>query len=183
MKPMVLPAIYLARHGETAWSLTGQHTGLTDLPLTERGEQNARRLGEQLVGFTFAKVFTSPLFESPTWHRMLILCAFAECLSHFAEETSKSSRPVHTFWPARHLTRNAALSVWLVLSVLFPIRDSPARHTLGVINRCSQSGLDFSGLTASLRPISWAHRILSHPRLWMTDTVIVSHVTKFARSV
>jgi broad specificity phosphatase PhoE len=56
-----LPVIYLARHGETAWSLTGQHTGLTDLPLTERGEQNARALGERLVGLSFAKVFTSPL--------------------------------------------------------------------------------------------------------------------------
>jgi probable phosphoglycerate mutase len=53
--------IYLARHGETAWSLTGQHTGLTDLPLTERGERNARRLGERLTGPAFAKVFTSPL--------------------------------------------------------------------------------------------------------------------------
>ena len=61
MKSMVLPAIYLARHGETAWSLTGQHTGLTDLPLTERGERNARRLGERLAGLVFAKVFTSPL--------------------------------------------------------------------------------------------------------------------------
>jgi broad specificity phosphatase PhoE len=56
-----LPIIYLARHGETAWSLTGQHTGLTDLPLTETGERNARRLGERLKGLTFAKVFTSPL--------------------------------------------------------------------------------------------------------------------------
>ncbi len=56
-----LPIIYLARHGETAWSLTGQHTGLTDLPLTERGESNARRLGERLSGMTFAKVWTSPL--------------------------------------------------------------------------------------------------------------------------
>jgi len=56
-----LPAIYLARHGETAWSLTGQHTGLTDLPLTEHGERNARNLGERLRGLTFAKVFTSPL--------------------------------------------------------------------------------------------------------------------------
>ena len=56
-----LPIVYLARHGETAWSLSGQHTGLTDLPLTERGERNARRLGEQLRGPTFAKVFTSPL--------------------------------------------------------------------------------------------------------------------------
>jgi broad specificity phosphatase PhoE len=53
--------IYLARHGETAWSLSGQHTGLTDLPLTQRGEYNARRLGERLKGIEFAQVFTSPL--------------------------------------------------------------------------------------------------------------------------
>jgi probable phosphoglycerate mutase len=53
--------IYLARHGETAWSLSGQHTGLTDLPLTPRGECNARRLGKRLAGLEFAKVFTSPL--------------------------------------------------------------------------------------------------------------------------
>jgi broad specificity phosphatase PhoE len=56
-----LPMVYLARHGETAWSLSGQHTGRTDLPLTERGEQNARSLGERLKGVTFAKVLTSPL--------------------------------------------------------------------------------------------------------------------------
>jgi probable phosphoglycerate mutase len=53
--------ILLARHGETAWSLSGRHTGLTDLPLTERGERNARRLGERLAGRSFAKVFASPL--------------------------------------------------------------------------------------------------------------------------
>jgi len=57
----VLPVIYLARHGETAWSLTGQHTGLTDLPLTEHGECTARRLGERLRELTVARVFTSPL--------------------------------------------------------------------------------------------------------------------------
>jgi broad specificity phosphatase PhoE len=56
-----LPLIYLARHGETAWSLSGQHTGRTDLPLTERGEANARALGARLSGSSFAKVFTSPL--------------------------------------------------------------------------------------------------------------------------
>lgn len=61
MQSTVLPSVYLARHGETAWSLSGQHTGLTDLPLTERGENNARRLGERLAGLAFAKVFTSPL--------------------------------------------------------------------------------------------------------------------------
>jgi broad specificity phosphatase PhoE len=57
----VLPIVYLARHGETAWTLSGQHTGCTDLPLTERGERNARRLEERLRGLSFAKVFTSPL--------------------------------------------------------------------------------------------------------------------------
>jgi probable phosphoglycerate mutase len=56
-----LPIIYQVRHGETAWALSGQHTGLTDLPLTQRGERNARRLKERLRGVTFAKVFTSPL--------------------------------------------------------------------------------------------------------------------------
>jgi len=53
--------VYLARHGETAWSISGQHTGLTDLPLTERGERNARQLGHRLQGLEFARVFTSPL--------------------------------------------------------------------------------------------------------------------------
>ena len=63
LQPMtkIFPTLYLARHGETAWSLSGQHTGLTDLPLTERGERNARNLGPRLAGLTFAKVFTSPL--------------------------------------------------------------------------------------------------------------------------
>jgi broad specificity phosphatase PhoE len=56
-----LPEVYIARHGNTAWTLTGQHTGLTDLPLTPDGECNARRLGERLKGMTVAKVFTSPL--------------------------------------------------------------------------------------------------------------------------
>src|SRR5262245_57362305 len=60
----LLPILYLARHGETAWSLSGQHTGRTDLPLTERGERNARSLGERLRGLTFAKVFTSPLVRA-----------------------------------------------------------------------------------------------------------------------
>jgi broad specificity phosphatase PhoE len=56
-----LPQLYLARHGETAWSLSGQHTGLTDIPLTERGERNAGLLGKVLKGRKFARVFTSPL--------------------------------------------------------------------------------------------------------------------------
>src|SRR5215831_7954572 len=56
-----LPEVYMARHGNTAWTVTGQHTGLTDLPLTPDGERNARKLGERLKGMMFAKVWTSPL--------------------------------------------------------------------------------------------------------------------------
>jgi broad specificity phosphatase PhoE len=56
-----LPVVHLARHGETAWSLSGQHTGTTDLPLTARGERDARALGLRLTGIAFAQVFTSPL--------------------------------------------------------------------------------------------------------------------------
>ena len=56
-----LRVVYLARHGETAWNLCGRHTGRTDLPLTERGQRNARALGERLRTLTFAEVLTSPL--------------------------------------------------------------------------------------------------------------------------
>lgn len=56
----IFPMIYLARHGETAWSRDGRHTGVTDLPLTEQGERNAVKLRARLAGFVFAKVLTSP---------------------------------------------------------------------------------------------------------------------------
>lgn len=52
--------LYFMRHGETAWSLTGQHTGRTDLPLTPHGEAEAQALGTLLRGVSFAHVFTSP---------------------------------------------------------------------------------------------------------------------------
>jgi broad specificity phosphatase PhoE len=59
--PSVLARLYLIRHGETAWSLAGQHTGRTDIPLTEQGEQGARKLAERLRSVKFGRVFTSPL--------------------------------------------------------------------------------------------------------------------------
>jgi probable phosphoglycerate mutase len=51
-----LPEIVLARHGETAWSKSGQHTGLTDIPLTARGEEAARRIGQRLQGRSWTRV-------------------------------------------------------------------------------------------------------------------------------
>jgi probable phosphoglycerate mutase len=56
-----LPKLYLARHGDTAWTDSHRHTGRTDLPLNERGEEHARQLGERLRSFSFLRVFTSPL--------------------------------------------------------------------------------------------------------------------------
>lgn len=55
------PRLFLARHGDTDWTESRQHTGRTDLPLNERGEERARKLGARLQQFSFARVFTSPL--------------------------------------------------------------------------------------------------------------------------
>ena len=59
-----LPEVYLARHGETAWSRSGRHTGRSDIPLTERGEREARRLAAWLRLVDFGVVLTSPLVRA-----------------------------------------------------------------------------------------------------------------------
>jgi probable phosphoglycerate mutase len=83
--PQTLPVVYLARHGETAWSLSGQHTGLTDLPLAERGERNARQLGKRLVGSPLAKVFTSPLQRARRTCELAGFGVVAEVLTDLVE--------------------------------------------------------------------------------------------------
>lgn len=70
-----LPVVYLARHGETAWSLSGQHTGLTDLPLTADGEAAARALGARLSRVRPDLVLTSPLARA---HRTCELAGFGD---------------------------------------------------------------------------------------------------------
>jgi broad specificity phosphatase PhoE len=56
--------LYLIRHGETAWSITGQHTGLTDIVLTPQGEEEARGLAPRLRAIQFARILTSPLIRA-----------------------------------------------------------------------------------------------------------------------
>ena len=56
-----LPRLFLARHGDTAWTDSHQKTGRTDVPLNERGEERARQIGVHLSRFSFSHVFTSPL--------------------------------------------------------------------------------------------------------------------------
>jgi broad specificity phosphatase PhoE len=80
-----LPIVCLARHGNTAWTHSGQHTGLTDLPLTLDGERNAVRLGERLKGMTFAKVFTSPLKRAARTCELAGFGALAEVDRELAE--------------------------------------------------------------------------------------------------
>jgi probable phosphoglycerate mutase len=73
-----LSIVYLPRHGDTAWSLSSQHTRLTDLALTARGEHNARRPEERLRGPSFAKVFTSPLMRAARTCELAGLSGVAE---------------------------------------------------------------------------------------------------------
>jgi probable phosphoglycerate mutase len=79
------PTIYLARHGETEWSLSGQHTGLTDLPLTPHGEELARKLAPRLKGMSFAKVFTSPLQRAKRTCELAGFAARAEIMPELVE--------------------------------------------------------------------------------------------------
>jgi broad specificity phosphatase PhoE len=72
-----LPSVYVIRHGETAWSLSHQHTGRTDIPLTERGELNARALSAKLKSVNFVKVWSSPLIRA---RRTAELAGFADPL-------------------------------------------------------------------------------------------------------
>lgn len=73
-----LPRIYFVRHGETAWSLSGQHTGRTDLPLTVQGEHDAHKLIERFRDVKFSRVFTSPLLRARRTSELAGLGAVAE---------------------------------------------------------------------------------------------------------
>ena len=60
------PHAYVARHGETEWSLTGQHTGNSDIPITPNGEAQARALGGRIAEIPFDRAWTSPLIRART---------------------------------------------------------------------------------------------------------------------
>ena len=81
----MLQRLYLVRHGETAWSLSGQHTGRTDIPLTEQGERDARELAERLRGVSFSRVFTSPLTRARRTCELADLNKVAEVEPDMAE--------------------------------------------------------------------------------------------------
>ncbi|MDB6064916.1 MAG: putative phosphoglycerate mutase family protein [Pedosphaera sp.] len=139
-----LPVIYLARHGETAWSLTGQHTSLTDLPLTERGERNARRLGKRLSGLVFAKVFTSPLRRAVRTCELAGFGAAAEVDPNLVEWNYGDYEGLRT------MEIHAKRPDWLLFRDGCPGGESPeqvgkrADHTVSRLRECKGSVLLFS---------------------------------------
>jgi probable phosphoglycerate mutase len=106
-----LPTIYLVRHGATAWSVSGQHTGRTDLPLNKDGEENARRIRERLRGQQFEHVWSSPL------QRALNTCRLAGFGDHveidpdllewnYGDYEGKTSAEIRKHRPDWHLFRD-----------------------------------------------------------------------------
>jgi probable phosphoglycerate mutase len=118
-----LPIVYVARHGETAWSLSGQHTGRTDLPLTPNGERNAKRLGERLSTLTFTTVFTSPLQRASRTCALAGFAAVAEIDADLVEwdygqYEGRTSAEIHSQVPDWDLFRDGC-----------PGGESPAQVT------------------------------------------------------
>jgi probable phosphoglycerate mutase len=73
MTTLTTPDVWLIRHGETEWTVSRRHTGLTNLPLTLAGEEQAKALRRRLKGISFARVFSSPL------QRAARTCELAGC--------------------------------------------------------------------------------------------------------
>lgn len=103
-----LPQVYLVRHGETAWSLSRQATGRSDIPLTDRGERDAQELGARLKGLSFAQVLTSPLQRA---RRTAELAGFGKCTDVDADLTEwdygtyegRRTADIHAERPGWHL--------------------------------------------------------------------------------
>ena len=83
--PAELPKVYLARHGETEWSLSGQHTGTTDIPLTPNGEVQARQLGERIADLKFDRVWSSPRVRATRTAEIAGLGSQVEIIPDLAE--------------------------------------------------------------------------------------------------
>ena len=108
-----LPVVYLARHGETAWTISHQHTGRSDLPLTPHGEAEATRLGQRLQGLTFAAVLTSPLRRAVRTCELAGLGSAAEIEADLVEWNygayeGRTSAEIHAERPDWQLFRDGA---------------------------------------------------------------------------
>ncbi len=109
----LLPKIHLVRHGETEWSLTGRHTSHTEIPLTVRGEAQARQLGERLRPVKFARIFTSPRARARQTYELAGLSPSAEVETDlrewdYGEYEGRTSAEIHATHPRWNLFADGA---------------------------------------------------------------------------
>lgn len=103
--------IYFIRHGETQWSLSGRHTGRTEMPLTPHGKERARELGERLRALTFGQVLTSPRKRARQTCEMAGLVPPAEIdqdLSEwdYGDYEGLTTAQIRTQWPEWNVYRD-----------------------------------------------------------------------------
>jgi probable phosphoglycerate mutase len=100
-----MPQIYLIRHGETEWSRSGKHTGISDIPLTERGREQAQLLRPELAARNFLRVLTSPLRRARETCELAGLAARAEIDPdlmewNYGDYEGLTSEQIHVHRPA-----------------------------------------------------------------------------------
>jgi len=156
---MTLPTIYLARHGQTEWSLAGRHTGRTDLPLTAAGEADGRKVGERLRGMTFERVFSSPLGRA---RRTAELAGFSPVIEpdlrewDYGDYEGKTSAEIHAGRPG-----------WILF------RDGPAGgETVAMIgSRVDRLAAKLKGLSGNVLCFAHGHVLRVLAARWVGQSV------------
>ena len=151
--------LYLVRHGETEWSLSGQHTGRTDIPLTDNGREQARKLAPALEKIRFDQVFCSPLSRALETCKLAGLGDQAQTLQELREwdygiyegrttHDIRATEPTWSVWDANIPDgEDAAQIERRAMGVVQRLKDAPGRtaifshaYFLRVLARCWISG-------------------------------------------
>jgi broad specificity phosphatase PhoE len=154
-----LPTVYLARHGETEWSKSGQHTGRTDLPLLPSGEESAKLLGPRLAGIAFTRVFSSPLSRAK---RTAELAGFAPEIEpdllewNYGDFEGKKSAEIAALHPGWNLFRHGA-----------PNGESPAQ----VVERVDRLVTRLKGLTGNILCFAHGHILRCVASRWIDQSL------------
>ncbi len=185
----LLQRLYLVRHGETAWSLSGRHTGRTDIPLTGKGEQEARTLAGRLYGVSFNHVFTSPLQRARRSAELAALNRPAEIDPDLAEwdygdYDGLRTDEIRTEWPDWNIFKDGcpqgesptqvSLRADRVIARLRKLEGDIAVFSHGHFGRALaarwiglgiEQALHFLLATASLSILGYGHKLAEEPAI------------------
>ena len=132
-------SLWLIRHGETEWSLSGAHTGRTDIPLTPAGENSAAQIGRRLAGHPFNLVLTSPLARASETCRIAGFGGVAQVEPALREWDYGAYEGRTT----NQIRREApGWSIWTAGAPDGETGDQVAARARGVIERCLAAGGD-----------------------------------------